>query len=136
MDPTWKIAVVVRDDLAVWQRLNVTAFVSSGIGTRFPELIGEPYLDASGVTYLAKFVLPVLVFAGDAAAVRRSFDRARGRELAISVYSDELFSTGNDIDNRAAVAAVTTEALSIAGFAVAGDAKQVDKALDKLRFHP
>jgi hypothetical protein len=26
-----KIAIVVRDDLAVWQKLNVTAFLTSGI---------------------------------------------------------------------------------------------------------
>lgn len=67
---------------------------------------------------------------------RPAFDRALGRGLAVSVYTDELFSTGNDVDNRAAVAAVATDDLSIAGFAVVGEAKQVDKAFDKLRFHP
>jgi hypothetical protein len=131
-----KIAVAVRDDLEAWQRLNVTAFVTSGIGTRFPELIGPPYVDGSGEQYLPKPVHPVLVFAGDGAAVRRAFDRARERGLAVSVYPDELFTTGNDVDNRAAVAAIPTADLSVAGFAVAGDAKQVDKAFDKLRFHP
>lgn len=68
--------------------------------------------------------------------MRRAFDRALGRELTVSVYTDELFTTGNDIDNRAAVAAVSTDELSIAGFSVAGDARQVDKAFHKLRFHP
>jgi len=33
-----KIAVVLRDDLEVWQRLNVTAFLVSGIGWRAPEV--------------------------------------------------------------------------------------------------
>jgi hypothetical protein len=131
-----KIAVVVRDDLEVWQRLNVAAFVASGIGTEHPELIGPRYVDASGVEYLPKLVHPVLVFAGDGPAVRRVFDRARERGLSVSVYTDELFATGNDVDNRAAVATIPTEELVVAGFAVAGDAKQVDKAFDKLRFHP
>ena len=54
----------------------------------------------------------------------------------MSVYTDELFSTRNDLENRAAVAAVATDDLLIAGFAVAGDAKQVDKVFDKLKFHP
>jgi len=31
-----KIAVVVRDDLETWQKLNVTAFVASGMGPRRP----------------------------------------------------------------------------------------------------
>ena len=31
MDFDTKIAIAVRDDLAVWQKLNVTAFITSGI---------------------------------------------------------------------------------------------------------
>ncbi len=136
MKPPWKIAVAIRDDLEDWQKLNVTAFVASGIGRAFPEMVGQAYVDASGVEYLPKLVLPCLVFAGDGAAVRRAFDRARGREIAISVYTDELFSTGNDVDNRAAVAAVATVDLKIAGFAAVGETKQVDRAFDKLKLHP
>lgn len=132
----WKLAVVVRDDLAVWQKLNVTAFLTSGIGARHPDLVGEPYRDGSARAYLPMFVTPVLVLAGDGAAVRRAFDRALGRELDVAVYTDELFTTSNDVDNRAAVAAVPTDALALAGFSVAGDRRQVDKALDKLRLHP
>lgn len=135
MRDDWKIAVAVRDDLAVWQQLNVTAFVISGVGPAFPDLIGETYVDASGVEYLRKLGLPVLIYGGGGAGVRRAFDRALQRQLAVSVYTDELFSTGNDLDNRAAVASVETESLSVAGFSVAGDARQVDKVFDKLRFH-
>ena len=48
-----KTAVVVRDDLASWQRLNVTAFLVSGlIGAAEADAIGEPYEDADGVAYL------------------------------------------------------------------------------------
>jgi hypothetical protein len=131
-----KIAVVVRDDLATWQKLNVTAFVASGLGSWAPELIGEPYEDGSGVKYHAMFGRPVVVLAGDGAAIRRAFDRAQSRGLVLAVYTDDLFTTGNDVDNRAAVAAVATADLALAGFAVAGSRRTVDKALDKLRLHP
>jgi hypothetical protein len=130
-----KIAVVVRDDLAAWQKLNVTAFLVSGMGTRWPDLIGEPYEDGSGAAYLPMFGHPVLVFAADARGIRRAFDRARSRGLEMSVYTDKLFVTDNDVDNRAMVAAQPTEELDLAGFAVAGDRRTVDKALDKLRLH-
>ena len=40
-----KFAVVLREDLEVWQKLNVTAFLSGGIIGQKPELIGEPYRD-------------------------------------------------------------------------------------------
>ncbi|HEY8544838.1 MAG TPA: DUF2000 domain-containing protein [Acidimicrobiales bacterium] len=131
-----KIAVVLRDDLAPWQELNVTAFVAGGLGTTSPGLIGLPYEDASGVKYHPMFGRPVVVLSGSAAAVRRAFDRALGRGLTVAVYTDDLFGTDNDVDNRAAVAAVTTDELRVAGFAVAGDRRTVDKALDKLRLHP
>ena len=133
--PPPKIAVVVRDDLAAWQRLNVTAFLVSGIGSRFPDLIGEPYVDGSGETYLPMFGHPVLVFAADAAALARAADRARARRLAMAVYTDDLFATGNDVDNRAQVAKVATEDLPLAGIALAGPRREVDKAVDKLRLH-
>lgn len=41
-----KIAVLLREDLEPWQRLNVTAFLVSGLGTTVPEVIGEPYEEA------------------------------------------------------------------------------------------
>jgi hypothetical protein len=36
-----KIVVVLRDDLAVWQKANVTAFLVSGIATA-PGVVGKP----------------------------------------------------------------------------------------------
>jgi hypothetical protein len=79
---------------------------------------------------------PVLVYAGEGAAVTRAFGRAQARSLATAVFTDDLFATGNDADNRAAVAKVATGDLSLAGFAVVGDRRDVDKALDKLKLHP
>ena len=104
-----KIAVVLRDDLEVWQRLNVTAFLVSGIGRRVPEVIGEPYADADGTEYLPMFRQPVLVFTGSKEALAASHDRAVSRGLALSVFTADLFATGNDRDNRAAVRAVRQE---------------------------
>src|ERR671922_34 len=58
-----KVAVVVRDDLAVWQRMNVTAFLMSGITAGAEEpVVGPPYEDADGVRYLPMLRQPVLVF--------------------------------------------------------------------------
>jgi hypothetical protein len=134
--PPPKIAVVVRDDLAAWQALNVTAFLVSGIGTGLPDIVGEPYVDGSGVRYLPMFGHPVLVFSADAAALDRAADRARARGLPMAVYTDDLFVTDNDVDNRAAVAKVATADLPLAGIAIAGPRRDVDKAVDRLRLHP
>ena len=37
-----KIKIVLRNDLMMWQKLNVTAFLMSGIGGT-QNIIGEPY---------------------------------------------------------------------------------------------
>jgi len=47
-----KIAIVIRHDLEVWQKLNVAAFLASGIAAAFPTCIGEPYADGSGTPYV------------------------------------------------------------------------------------
>ncbi len=134
MDP-WKLAVVVRDDLAVWQKLNVTAFVVSGLGTAHPQLIGDHYLDGDGRPYLPMFAIPTLVYGADTAGVRRAFDRAHDRGVPTSVYTVDLFATMNDIDNRAAVATVPTAELDVVGFALAGERRTVDKVLGRLTLH-
>jgi len=130
-----KIAVVLRDDLAVWQKLNVTAFLVSGVAGTDTDTIGEPYEDASGVRYLPMFRQPVLIFAGSGDQLRRAYERLRATGLRFSVFTDELFATGNDGDNRAAVKAVRSGDLRIAGLAVRGERKAVDKALKGLALH-
>ena len=131
-----KIAVVLRDDLAVWQRTNVTAFLVSGIAGTTPGVVGEPYRDASGNEYLPMFVQPVLVYEADAAGVRRAYERALGRGVVPAVYIAELFATGHDEANRAAVAAVAADDLDLVGIAFRAERKTVDKIVDRLRFHP
>jgi hypothetical protein len=130
-----KIAVVLRDDLAVWQKANVTAFLVSGVAGTDPETVGEPYRDASGNEYLPMFVQPVLVYEADAAALRRAFERACERDVTPAIYTAELFATGHDEANRAAVAAVAVENLDLVGIAVRADRKAVDKIVDRLKFH-
>jgi hypothetical protein len=131
-----KIVVVLRDDLAVWQKTNVTAFLVSGIAGTVPSVVGEPYRDASGNEYLPMFVQPVLVYEADAAGLRRAYERALSRGVTPAVYTKELFATNHDEANRAAVAAVAAEELDLAGIAFRAERKTVDKVVDRLRLHP
>jgi hypothetical protein len=131
-----KIAVVLRDDLAAWQRINAAAFLVSGIAGTVDGVVGEPYCDASGQEYLPMFVQPVLVYQADRDALRRAFERARSRGVTPAVYTQELFTTNHDDANRAAVAAVSTDELDLVGIALRAERKTVDKIVDRLRFHP
>jgi hypothetical protein len=131
-----KIAIVVRQDLATWQKLNVVAFLASGIAGGVEDVMGKPYEDASANRYLEMFRQPVLVYAGDAEALTRTHQRALQRDLPTALYTEELFGTGNDDDNRAAVRAVAAEALNLVGVAVYGPRNAVDKVCKGLTLHP
>jgi hypothetical protein len=131
-----KIAVLLRDDLETWQRLNVTAFLISGIAATHPQLMGEPYADADGTAYLPLLGQPVVVLEADAETLKAAHTRALGRELPMSVYTREMFSTGNDLANRAVVRAVGRDELDLVGIAVHGPRNGVDKTVKGARLHP
>lgn len=133
---TTKIAIVVREDLAAWQKLNVTAFLASGIVASVPGCIGEPYVDAAGRRYSAMCGQPILVFAATLAELQKAQERAIAQELVIVPYVEAMFATGHDAANRAVFAEGDVTAQTWAGLAVHGDRKAVDKALKGLKLHP
>jgi hypothetical protein len=131
-----KIAIAVHQDLAVWQKLNVTAFLTSAVTGADPALIGAPYRDASGNLYLAMARQPILVFAGDSATLAAAHRRALERNERIAIYTRDLFATGHDEANRAAVAAVAGDALDLVGLALHAERKIADKIMKGLILHP
>lgn len=132
-----KIAIVLGQELAAWQKANVTAFLISGIAGTEPALVGEPYTDADGHRYLPMCRQPIMVYAADAEGLHRAHQRAIAREVArLAIFTHDLFSTPHDAANRAAVAAARTAELDLAGLALHAERKTVDKVLDKLRPHP
>ena len=130
-----RIAVVVRDDLLVWQKLNVTAFTVSGIAS-LPDVVGAPYVDGSDRVYLPMFRQPVMVFAASSEEMRDVYDRAVEREVPMAIYTEELFGTPHDDANRAAVRAVPSAELRLVGLAMRGKKKAMEKVLKGLRLHP
>ncbi|MFG6200770.1 DUF2000 family protein [Nonomuraea sp. JJY05] len=131
-----KIGIVVRADLAAWQKLNVTAFLSSAVAGGVPGLMGEPYEDGSGNSYLPMLRQPVLVYTADLEGLRGVREKAVGREMDVAVYIEEMFKTGHDADNRAAVRGVEADELALVGVAVHGAKNGVDKVLKGLSLHP
>jgi hypothetical protein len=132
-----KVAVVVRDDLETWQRLNVTAFLMSAIAAHAgPDAIGEPYRDADDCDYLPLLVQPVLVFAADRSKLHTIRRRAQHRELRFALYTGDMFQTGNDADNRAVVRSVATTDLDLVGLALRAPHRDADAVLRGVKRHP
>jgi hypothetical protein len=130
-----KIAVVLRDDLANWQRLNVTAFLVSGVAGTQPEVMGEPYVDGDDITYLPMFRQPVVVLAADSASLAVVHDRAVRRGISMSIFTQDLFKTGNDRDNRAAVRDVASAELDLVGVGLYGPKNAIDKVVKGTSLH-
>jgi hypothetical protein len=130
-----KVVIIVLDDLAVWQKLNVTAFLATGIAGAAPEAMGEPYEDAAGRLHARLLGQPIPVFAAGTEGLARAWRVALERGLARAVYVRAMFETGQDAANRAVFKAEPVEAPDLVGVAVRGAKKDVDRATKGLRLH-
>ena len=130
-----KVAVVLRDDLLVWQKLNVTAFTMTGIAS-IPDTLGEAYVDGSGTRYLPMLKQPALIFAATPQQMRRVYQSAISEGLALAIYTADLFATPHDEANRAAVRSISSDDLNLVGMSFRGPKKSVDRAIKDLTLHP
>ncbi|WP_119165201.1 DUF2000 family protein [Algihabitans albus] len=130
-----KIAFVVRDDLAVWQKLNVTAFLSTGVVGADTALLGERYEDAAGNSYNRLARQPMIVLSADAATIKTIYRRALERNAHVSLYIEDMFKTGHDAANRAAVKRYEPNEMSVVGLALHEDKKVVDKITKGAKMH-
>lgn len=130
-----KIVVVLREDLAGWQKLNVTAFLTSGIVAQAPAVIGEPYRDAAGNVYNPLSVQPIVVLSADQQTLRTIHGRSLDSGVTSSLYIEEMFATGHDAANRAVFAEFTPETATVVGIALRTDKKIADKITKGARLH-
>jgi hypothetical protein len=76
------------------------------------------------------------VLEASAAKLKTVRDRAQRREVPIALYTAEMFATGDDSANRAAVRAVATADLDIVGIALRAPHRDADAVLRGLDRHP
>ena len=130
-----KFAIVLKDELAIWQKLNVTAFLTSGIVAQDPGIIGEPYRDRAGNLYNPLPIQPVIVLSADGQTLGAIHRRALERGVTASLYVEEMFSTGHDVANRAVFAEFAPDDAKVVGIALRADKKLVDKITKGARMH-
>jgi hypothetical protein len=123
-----RVALVLRDELEPWQVANVAAFLATGIAAD-RDLLGEPYVDADGTTYLPLLGQPIVVLQGDEATLQSIRTKATARGLRVAVFERGMFATGHDAANRAVVAASPGPGLALVGVAVHGAKNAVDRIL-------
>ena len=130
-----KIAIVLLDTLEMWQKLNVTTFLMSGIIGKHPELIGEEYKDKSERRYLSLNRQPTVVLEADSTVIQRIHERTQNRSVTTSIYIEDMFSTGNDSDNRETVSNYESSNLPLVGIGLREEKKLVDKITKGAKLH-
>lgn len=130
-----KIAIIVRNDLAMWQRLNVVAFLATGIPSIAPEVMGELYENANGHKYSNMSGQPMLIFEGDLKALQTAHQKGIDLNLDMLPYVHAMFATSNDEDNRRIFRQDDPDNLNLVGLALKGPKKLVDKAIKGLKLH-
>lgn len=131
-----KIAILVDPALETWQKLNVTAFLASGITGALPHVMGEPYEDSAGRIHARLLGHPMLIFAAPTDVLRRAWGQAIQRNLVRAGYVRAMFSTNHDVANREVFRAEPADAPDLVGIAIYGDKKDVDKATKGASLHP
>lgn len=131
-----KIAIIIRDDLATWQKLNVTAFLTSGIIAQSPAIIGEAYRDAADNVYNPMSIQPIVVLTADQETLRTIHRRTLERNVTTSAYIEEMFATGHDAANREVFARFTPDNAKLVGLALRSGKKIVDKICKGAKMHP
>ena len=129
-----KLVVIIREDLQVWQKLNVTAFLLSGIGGT-QSIVGEPYIDGDGVAYLPMSQQPIMIYSANSLEMKEVLKKALTKEVKMTIYTEELFNTYNDTDNRAKVAEYTTDDLNLVGIGMIGKKNHVDRLTKEFKLH-
>ncbi|GCF95097.1 hypothetical protein NRIC_29880 [Enterococcus florum] len=129
-----KISIVLREDLEMWQKLNVTAFLMSGIaGTQ--DIIGEVYRDKDGNEYLPMSKQPIMIYSSNGEKMLQLLNKSRSKQVVSTIYTEELFTTYNDEDNRAVIADIHEGDLNLVGVALRGKKTHVDKLFKGFELH-
>jgi hypothetical protein len=131
-----KVAILILEDLAMWQKLNVTAFLATGIAGAAPEAMGDVYEDAAGRHYARLLGQPILVFSATPADMQRAHRVLIERDLTRAAYVRAMFATGHDAANRDVFRKEETSAPDLVGLALRGPKKDIDKATKGAKLHP
>ena len=132
MNSDIKIAVVLREDLPVWKKLNVTAFTVSGIAGSTEEIIGEKYEDKSGNTYLPMITQPIVIYSANSEKIKKVHEKALRKGVLFSIFTEDLFLSSTDEASREAVKACNSNELNIVGMAFQNEKRIIDKIVKGL----
>jgi hypothetical protein len=136
MEHATKVAVLVLEDLETWQKLNVAAFLATGIAGAAPEALGGRYEDGDGRAFAGLLAQPITILQARPDDLARAHRQGIARGLTRAAYVRAMFSAGENSVSREAFRAEPPDAPDLVGLALRGASKNVDKAVKGARLHP
>ncbi|TBR38458.1 DUF2000 family protein [Marinomonas agarivorans] len=130
-----KVIIIVADDLAIWQRLNIVSFITSGIIAQNQNMIGEIYRDKSGHQYTPLSIQPAIILKAPRDKLKTILQRTQNRSVRAAIYIEDMFATGHDEANRATVQNYITEELPLVGIGFRAECKIADKITKGAKLH-
>jgi hypothetical protein len=123
-----KTAILLLDSLPSWKKLNVTAFLATGIGDASPDAMGETYRDALDREYTRLFEQPIVVLAASRDVLQDALNIGHKTGLTCSAYVAAMFEQSDGDAGRKVFRHERAERLDLVGIALRGSRKHVDKA--------
>ena len=81
-------------------------------------------------------IQPTIILSADRETLKTIYHRAMERRARLSLYIEDMFTTGHDAANRATVKQYAPEAMNVVGLSLREDKKIVDKITKGARMHP
>jgi hypothetical protein len=78
---------------------------------------------------------PIMIYSASTQELKDLLKKALTKEVKITIYTEELFKTYNDTDNRAKVAEYETDELNLVGIGMIGKKNHIDKMTKGLKLH-
>ena len=130
-----KTAILLLDSLPLWKRLNVTAFLATGIGDASPDAMGETYQDSIGRKYTRLFEQPIVIFEASQNVLREALSAGHEKGLTCSAYISSMFEQSNGDAGRKVFREGRADCLDLVGIALRGARKDVDRAAKGAMLH-
>jgi hypothetical protein len=127
-----RCVIVVDEALPVGQLANAAAVIALTIGKRHSNFVGEPLIDASGLSHPG--LIPIGITVLSASQNELSQTRLKGIEAGCDIVDFPLEGqqTKNYQEFREAIAGIETNYLRYAGVALIGDKKEIRKITNHL----
>ncbi|EOH8749951.1 DUF2000 domain-containing protein [Enterococcus faecalis] len=128
-----KLVIIVDNSFPLGIIANTTAVIGMSLGAKYPNLIGESVMDASGFSHEGVVEIPIPILQGDKNKIFKIFNKAiHTEELSVIGFTTLGQKCKNYSEYVEKLSFEESEVLEYIGIGIAGDAKSINKLTGSL----